>query len=590
MQKKQTQKTPSIRQLLTIVGPFFARHKLRILGGLAALITVDFLQLMIPRILQRGVDDLTAESAQQINLLHLGLIIIAIACTVAALRFFWRYMIIGFSHMLECSIRDRIFNHILKMDAPFFEKNSTGKLMSHSSNDLKVIQMAFGMGTVAAVDSTVMLTAAIGFMLFINVKLTLLALLPMPFLAIATRILSGKLHHRFETVQEQFSHLTEFSRSTISSMRLVKAYTMEDLQIARFDQLGKKYVKANLKVAIINGLILPVATLVANIGMLMVFFFGGQMVIKGNISLGNFVAFITYLYMLIWPMMAIGWVANLIQRGLTALKRIYRLFQQQSSLGDEQEKELAVPAAKIELNKLHFSYPRSAEPALNNLNLNFTKEIYGITGRTGSGKSTLCKLICRLYPVPENSLKIGGLDVNRISIETARKMISYVSQEPTLFSDTIASNIMLGTENASQKQLEKAAQQAAIHDEIMALPEGYQTVIGEKGVKLSGGQRQRLALARALLANRPILLIDDGLSAVDVETEHQIFSNLRANTGRKLTLIVSNRIKLLSMTDEIIVLRDGKIEAQGSHSQLLASNSLYQFMAEKQNSANRGQA
>jgi len=590
MQITEEKDKPSIGRLLKIVGPFFSKHKLRIAGGLIALITVDFLQLMIPRILQRGIDGLTSGSLQQINLLHLGLLVIAIAFTVAVLRFCWRYMIIGFSRMLECSIRNRVFSHILKMDAAFFEKNSTGKLMAHSSNDLSAIQMAFGMGTVAAVDSTVMLTAAVGFMLFINVKLTLLALVPMPFLAISTRILSGKLHHRFETVQEQFSHLTEFSRSTISSIRLVKAYTMEELQISRFDQLGQKYVKANLRVAIINGLMHPTSTLVGNLGMLLVFFFGGQMVIKGKISLGDFVAFITYLHMLIWPMMAIGWVANLVQRGITSLSRIDKLFQQHSILvNGANEEHATLPEPTIAFNNLDFTYPTGTEPTLNKINLSFTKGIYGITGRTGSGKSTLCKLICRLYPVPENTLLLGNIDVHKLSLSTTRKMISYVSQEPVLFSDSIANNILIGSETADTRQIENAAKKAAIHDEIIALPEGYQTVIGERGIKLSGGQRQRLALARALLAKRPILLIDDGLSAVDIETEHQIFSNLREHIESGLTIVVSNRVKILSMTDEIIVLHDGKIEDQGNHAQLLATNTLYQSMAKKQNSteANR---
>lgn len=585
MQSDKTDKKATLKELLGIVAPFFRQHKLRIAFGLTALIIVDFLQLMIPRILQRGVDGLTENNIDQPDLLQLGMIIIAIACTVAILRFCWRYMIIGFSRMLECWVRDGLFKHILKMDALFFEKNSTGKLMSHSSNDLSAIQMAFGMGTIAAVDSTVMLTAAVGFMLFINVKLTLIALLPMPFLAISTRILSGKLHHRFETVQEQFSHLTEFSRSTVSSIRLVKAYTMEDLQVSRFDELGKKYVKANLRVALINGLMHPVSTLVGNLGMLLVFFFGGRMVIEGTITLGNFVAFITYLYMLIWPMMAIGWVANLVQRGLTSLGRIYKLLIQQSTLNSKNTSNTAEELkAHIDITNLTFTYPSGTSPALTSFTHSFTEGIYGITGRTGSGKTSLCRLICRLYPVPNNTLRLGNKDVNELTIDKTRGMISYVSQEPVLFSDSVKSNILLGDSDADQLAIEAAAKKAAIHDEIMALPKGYDTVIGEKGVKLSGGQRQRLALARALLADRAILLIDDGLSAVDVETEHQIFSHLRENINSKVTIIVSNRIKLLSMTDKILVLRDGLIDSKGSHTDLLQANTLYQSMSEKQNS------
>lgn len=578
---------PSLRELLKIVGPSFTRHKLRIVTGLIALITVDFLQLLIPRILRSGVDSLHP-GASPVNLGHLGLLIIGIACVVTVLRFCWRYMIIGFSRILECSVRSSLFEHILKMDALFFEKNTTGKLMSHSSNDLSAVQMAFGMGTVAAIDSTVMLFAAVGFMMAINVKLTLLALLPMPFLAISTRILSGKLHHRFQTVQEQFSELTEFTRSTISSMRLVKAYTMENLQLKRFDTLGKKYVRANLKVAVINGLMQPISTLVGNLGMLLVFFYGGRMVIQGTLTLGSFVAFITYLYMLIWPMMAIGWVANLVQRGLTSLGRLHDLLRQRPVVKGGTATIETIEAV-IEFHNLSFSYATATDKALSQITLSFREGIYGITGRTGSGKTTLCRLLCRLYPVETGQLFFCQTDVNELPIETIQDQIGYVSQEPVLFSDTIANNIRFGSVDVSQQQIEQAAQYAAIHEDIMELEHGYDTRVGERGVKLSGGQRQRLALARALLSKRSILLIDDGLSAVDVETEHQIFSRLKEHLQSKITIIVSNRIKLLSMTDEIIVLHDGTIAHRGNHLELLKTSSLYQSMSEKQNSTEREQ-
>lgn len=575
------QQKPTARTLLRIVSPYLRKHKFRILGGLTALVTVDLLQLFIPKILQRGVDSLATGTTQQ-EIVPLSLSIMAIAATVVLLRFCWRNMIIGFSRILECKVRDTIFAHVLKMDASFFTRNSAGKVMSHSSNDLSAVQMAFGMGIVAAVDSSVMLTAAIGFMLTINVKLTLIALLPMPILAISTRILSGKLHKRFEKVQEQFSELTEFSRSTISSMRLVKAYTMEDLQTERFDALGKRYVRANLRVAVINGLMHPISTFIGNFAMLCVFFLGGRMVIQGIISLGDFVAFITYIYMIIWPMMAIGWVVNLVQRGLTSLGRIHTLLEQQALVTDGEHTLPEHLLPTLSTQNLSFSYPGSEHKNLDTVNLDFTDGIYGITGRTGSGKTTLCRILCRLYPVPEKSLFYGGEDVNNFSLNMVRDQISYVSQEPTLFSKSILENIRFGNESASHGEVEQAAHHAAIHNDIMELEKGYQTLIGERGVKLSGGQRQRLALARALLAKRPILLIDDGLSAVDVETEHLIFSKLKEYAHNKVTIIVSNRIKLLSMTDEIIVLDEGQVQHRGKHQDILAQSSLYQNMAEKQ--------
>lgn len=574
--------SPTAKQLLRHITPLFSQYRLRLLAGFAALIVVDFLQLTIPRLLKKGVDSLTAENATQEILLRYGLFIILIAMGVVVLRFVWRYMIIGFSRYLERAIRNRIFAHIVKMDTAFFEKRTTGDIMAHASNDLIAVQMACGMGMVAAVDALVMTVAAIAFMSFIHVKLTLLAVLPMPFLAIFTRILTARMHRRFNTVQEQFSLLTEFSRSTLVSVKLIKAYTMEKFQTREFDKLGRKYVRSNLRVARIQGLMFPIATLVGNLGMLLILFFGGRLVIRGEISMGDFVAFITYLYMLIWPMMAIGWVTNLVQRGITSLTRIDSLLKEESLLPDSGEELERQDKVTFELRNLSFAYPTSTSPVLKNFSLTIGPGIHGITGRTGSGKSTICKLLARLYPVEDNSLFFNGYDVNVLTVDTICDHIAYVAQEPTLFSNSIEANIKLGNPEAKDEKMEEAAKLAAIHEDIITFPDGYDTIIGERGVKLSGGQRQRLALARALLIDRPVLLIDDGLSAVDVETEHEIFEGLKKHLQGKTVLIVSNRLKLLTMTDHIIILENGEIGYDGRHEQLLERSSFYRTMFAKQ--------
>ena len=585
---KPAEKTESKRvpfsQLRELLIPTYRKHRGRLALGFTALILVDLLQLTIPRIIKHGVDGLESLTITTPGLLRLGGMILLIAGMVVILRFAWRYLIIGFSRLLERAIRNRIFSHILKMDAPFFERYTTGDLMAHSSNDLSAVQMACGMGMVAAVDSLVMSLAAIGFMVAIHPLLTLLALLPLPILAVTTRILSGKLHRRFATVQEQFSSMTEFSRSTLISIGLIKAYTMEDFQTDRFGVLGEKYVKSNLQVASIQGLISPLATLIGSLGMLMVLYFGGRLVITNEITLGDFVAFITYLYMLIWPMMAIGWVANLVQRGLTSLGRIHDLVNSQTILPDPvlPVKPTRLDRPGFKLKDLTFCYSSADTPILKNLNLTFGPGIHGVTGRTGSGKSTLCKLLARIYPIEDGKLFFGASDVNQLPLDFTRSHIGYVGQEPVLFSDTIATNIALGRADASREEIIQAAVNAAIHDDILELKDGYDTMTGERGVKLSGGQRQRLALARALLCDRPVLIIDDGLSAVDVATEHEVFAGLKRHFAGKTVLIVSNRIKLLSMTDRIIVLADGSVESEGSHEHLLATNSLYQSMFEKQ--------
>lgn len=575
-----------IRQLL--VGQFVT-HRWRLLIGFIALISVDFLQLCIPLLVKRAIDAL-AEAQATMNLLFtLAGSILLIALSVVVLRFIWRMLIIGFSRYLERSLRNRIFSHILAMDQHFFSRRSTGDIMAHGSNDLAAVQMACGMGMVAAVDALVLSLAAIGFMIHIHPTLTLFALLPLPFLALTTRFLSARLHRRFNTVQEEFSHLTEFARSALVSVRLIKAYTNEQRQIEDFDRLGTRYVQANIQVALIHGLLFPASTLIGNIGLLIVLVFGGRLVIQESITIGDFAAFTTYLQMLIWPMMAVGWVANLTQRGITALRRIHNLVTSKPILVDRSRPDTDLPAQPgFMAQRLSFSYPGSSTAQLEDISFQVDSGIIGIAGKTGCGKTTLCKLLVRLYPVENDVLFFGGEDVNQLPIEKNRSEIGYVGQEPILFSDTIRANISFGRDDLDDTDIEAAAKDADIHDEIMAFSSGYDTIIGERGVMLSGGQRQRVALARALVYDRPVLVIDDGLSAVDTATENNIISALRKRFEGKTVFIVSNRLKLLSMTDRILILEQGRLVDDNTHQRLLERNSFYQAMQLKQIQENEG--
>ena len=573
----QTQGRP-----LQVVLPIFRTHWFRLTIGLLALVAVDFLQLIIPRFVKVAVDELSAGTATSPHLLKLSIAVCLVALCVAVLRFIWRYLIIGFSRILEKKLRDRLFAHVLRMDQPFFERYTVGDLMARSGNDMATVQMACGMGLVAAADALVMSTAALGFMLAIDVKLTLIALLPMPLLVICTRVLSGRLHQRFNLVQEQFSLLTEFARATLVSIRLIKGYALERFQEDRFQVLGEQYVRGNLRVAVIQGLLFPIATLVGNIGMLLVLYYGGTLVIEGRLTIGSFVAFISYLYMLIWPMMAIGWVANLVQRGMTSLRRIHHLLEQQPVVDPGPTLLLpAAPATTYTCRGLHFTYPFAAHPALSDINLDIGPGLLGMTGRTGSGKSTLCKLLLRLYPVADGTLFFRGQDVNRLAQADIRSCLAYVGQEPMVFADTIAKNIALGRPEATSKEIEAAARAAAIDADIRAFVNGYQTVIGERGVQLSGGQRQRLALARALLCDRPMLIIDDALSAIDVETEQQVLQGILSVFQEKTVLLVSHRINVLRHADQIVLIDAGRIVGQGHHEDLL-HHSFYRAMTEKQ--------
>ena len=549
--------------------------------GLLALLGVDFLQLCIPRILKHGVDTLSENTALQSDLLFLAILICIIGVLATILRFCWRYLIIGFSRHLERDLRKKIFTHVMAMDGSFFSRYSTGSIMAHTSNDLAAVQMACGMGLVAAIDALVMSVAAIGFMLSINVNLTLLALAPMPFLALATRMLSGRLHKRFDLVQEQFSSMTEFVRSSVSSIRLLKAYTLERSQSERFEKIGSEYVHSSIRVAIIQGLLFPVATLVGSCGMLLVLYFGGKLVMESTISMGDFVAFVTYLYMLIWPIMAVGWVANLSQRGLTSLRRIFLLLASRS--------QLPIVSARCDLDvqefdckHLDFAYPGTEKLILKDINLHITPGILGITGPTGCGKTSLCQILARMFPVADNTLFAGSTDVNQLNPESVQELISYVGQEPLLFSSSITDNISFGAPQAKDQEIISAAKAAAIHEEIMNLHDGYDSKIGERGVNLSGGQRQRIALARALVCDRPIMIIDDALASVDTATEQQILHNIRPLLAGKTVLWVSQRIKQLSATDRLLILEDGSVTGLGSYEELCKTNVFLQDIRHRQ--------
>ncbi len=559
----------------TLLTPFFKRYRFRLLLGFIALLGVDFFQLLVPRFIKKAVDALEAEAATNLLLLKCAGYILLLALGVAGFRFLWRYLVIGFSRMLERDLRDRLMSHLLTLDRSFFQRHTTGELMALSSNDLAAVQLATGMGMVAAVDALVMTVAALSFMAYINPTLTLIAVAPMPVLAFITRFLAAGLHKRFTKVQEQFAGLTEFARSAISSIHLLKAYTQEKSQVKQFDEMGEIYIRHNLKLAVIQGLLFPFSSLIGNASLLLVLFFGGRLTIQGTITIGDFVAFISYLFMLTWPMMAIGWVTNLFQRGSTSLGRIKAIFEQEPELRDVVSTTAVPETSEIKLQNLSFSYPGQRDPALHDLTIDFTQGLVGVVGKTGSGKSTLCHILTRLYPVNDNVFFFGGQDVNTLPLATVRKKIAYVPQEATIFSETIQANIALGKMDASLDEIEKVAKAALIHDEIVSFADGYQSRVGERGVKLSGGQKQRIALARALLLDRPIVIVDDGLSAVDTETEHIILQQIRSFLQNKTCIVISHRVAPLAEADEIVVMDKGKMVARGDHQSLLENNAFY---------------
>ena len=572
-----------------LIIPFFRQYRLQLAIGFLSLLAVNGLQLIIPRIVKHAVDGLQNEKLTPDSLLQYGFMIFGLAVGIAVFRFGWRLMLLGFSRHLEKDLRNWIFSHLLTLDRVFFQRSTAGEIMALATNDLAAVQLAGGMGLVAFSDALVLSLAALSFMAYIHPGLTLIAIIPMPLLALLTRFLSGRLHKYFKKVQEQFSSMTEFVRTSINSIRMIKAYTLEGSRVERFDALGREYVLANIRLAKVQGTLFPVSGLIANSSMLLVLFFGGRLTIQGSITIGDFVAFTSYLAMLTWPMMALGWVTNLFQRGVTSLQRIQNVLDERAVIVSP-----AVPAPcptvvrYISLKHLHFTYPYQHQPVLQDVTLEIQKGILGIVGKTGSGKTTLCHLLARLYPVDPQIMFWNGLDINTYDPAAIRRNIALVPQDVTVFSESVRANIAMGCPEASQKEIELAARAAAIHDEIITLPEGYDTRIGEKGVKLSGGQRQRIALARALLSDRQIIIIDDGLSAVDIETEHDIIRAIRPYITDRICIIVSHRLAPLAQADKIVIMEQGKVVAQGSHAYLLEKNKFYATIYEYQTSRMRG--
>lgn len=576
-------------QALRLITPFVKQYRWRLVSGFLSLAAVDFLQLWIPRITKLAVDSLQMGVATPLLLLQYGGFMILLAFSLIFFRFSWRYLIIGFSRLLEKHLRTKLLSHVLTLDRIFFQKKTTGEIMALATNDLASVQLACGMGLIASADAVFMSVATIGFMIYIHPGLTLMTVLPMPILVICTSLLSARLHRRFSKVQEQFSRMTEFARTSLTGIRLIKAYTQEEQQTGRFDLMGREYVKDNLRLAVVQGTLFPFAGLIANCSLLIVIFFGGRLTITGIITIGDFVAFMSYLFMLAWPMMALGWVANLFQRGITSLDRLQAVFQARPLLTDPADPlNLEQTSRKISIRNLTFSYNGQTTPALEDISLEITPGILGIVGRTGSGKSTLCHILSRLYPIDPGHILIDGIEINRLSLTTVRSQIAYVPQDVILFAETIAENIALGRSNATTGMIESVARAAMIHDEICAMPNGYETKIGERGIRLSGGQRQRITLARALLLDRPIILIDDGLSAVDTQTEHAIIDNLTEFLQNRTCIVVSHRLAPLAGAREILVMDSGRIVSRGTHEQLLRENDFYRaiyhhqtFMGEK---------
>ncbi|MDO9534175.1 MAG: ABC transporter ATP-binding protein [Bacillota bacterium] len=566
---------------------FFLKHKWRYLLGIIWLIIVDSLQLLTPRILGLFTDALL-EPGVRMGILHKYiLLIISIAAGMAIFRYLWRLYIIGTARLLEKYLRDLLFNHLQGLSPKFYLQHKTGELMAHLTNDINAVRTSFGFSIVLLVDAIFLSVFTIIFMFFTaDLRLTLLALIPLPFLALGTQKLGLGVFNRFMKVQEAFGALTETTQENISAMRVVQAFALDEVEKNRFRKSSHNYIKQNFLLYRMWAFYDPLIYICSFLSFIIVLIYGGNLVMEGQITVGDFVAFNGYLVLLTWPMLALGWVINITQRGRASMQRINHLLQKNSEIL-EPSQPIFLKKEELQndiiLENITFNFPDDPNHALSNISLTISNgKTTAIAGRTGSGKSTLIYLILRLFEPNEGRILVGRHELNRIPLKTWREQIGYVPQDNFIFSATIAENIAFICPGASLEEIKEVSKLVALDQEIEHFPEKYDTMVGERGVTLSGGQQQRVALARALLARPRLLILDDALSSVDITTEEQIINNLQDDRMNVTMLISSHRLKVLRRADKVLVFEKGRLVEEGNHRELLQKKGQYFLLCEQQ--------
>jgi len=563
---------------------YFIENRRALVLGLSSLLLVDALQLFIPRIIKKSIDALTMGQANLKLLLTYAVIIVGIALTMAIFRYIWRYLVFGHSRKVEQALRNRIYRHLQTLSLSFYWRVKTGDLMARAVNDIDAVRMASGMGLVALTDGVVLGVATIGFMSYINVKLTLISLIPTPFIVYFTLIITRRIGKGFRQVQQTFSEVTESVREALAGIRIIKAYNRQSWGYGRVKKRGETYVRNNLELAKSLALFFPVMTLFTNLGLAIVIWIGGRLTILGDITTGDFVAFVSYLNLLTWPLMALGWVTNLIQRGSASMKRINGILDEVPEITNQTTNPYKGRIrGKIAVKGLTYCYPQKKDPALRNIT--FTVELgqtVALVGGVGSGKSTLLQTLPRLVETERGMIHIDGIPLHDIDLTKVRGSIGFVTQETHIFSDTIRNNIVFGRQGIDENSIEIALEASHLAGEIDSFPQGIHSLVGERGITLSGGQRQRLTIARALVSNPPILILDDALSQVDIGTEAAILNRVLEIRRGKTNIIVSHRLSTIRRADIIFVLKSGRLVEWGDHATLFAARREYARLYERQ--------
>ena len=570
-------------KILLRLKPYLLKYKYLYILGFLATIVSNISGIIVPLIIRNAIDSLS-KNVQTIEIIKTSLLIVFISIIAGICLFLTRRTIIVASRKIEYDLRNDFFAHLLKLDLKYFQNTSTGDLMAHATNDINAVRNFLGPAILYSSDTIVAFIMITAIMISINSYLTIISFIPLPFISIFVYLIASSVNKKFERVQSQYSLLTSKAQESLSGIRVIKSFVREQNEIKLFGNISKEYFNKNMKLVKVHSLMFPLMVLFIGISIVLVIWFGGRMVINDKLTLGNLTAFIIYLGWLIWPMIAFGWVANLVQQSAASMKRLAKILDTEPEVENSNNKlSVTELPGDILLKDVFFRYSKNSPDIIKGVNLNIKAGTsLAIIGRTGSGKTTLVNLINRLYDVTKGSIHIDGVNIKDLPIETIRQNIGYVTQETFLFSTTIKENIIYGINTYNEEDFKKAVDIAQIDKDVRSFPDSYDTIIGERGITLSGGQKQRVSIARAIMKKPKILILDDALSAVDTYTEEEILKRLRNFMKNRTCILISHRISTIKDADLIVVLENGKIVESGSHEELIEIGGIYYEMYQKQ--------